>query len=71
MKHLYANLLLLGLTIVICCVAYPAVLWGVGQVLFPSNAAGSLVVQKVKGPDGTDSDVVRGSRLIAPTVHER
>jgi K+-transporting ATPase ATPase C chain len=55
--HLRANLWLLGLTVLICCVLYPLVLWGIGQTLFPSSAAGSLVEDE-KG-------TVRGSRLIA------
>jgi K+-transporting ATPase ATPase C chain len=54
--HLRANLWLLGLTVLICCVLYPLVLWGIGQTLFPSSAAGSLVTDE-KG-------TVRGSRLI-------
>lgn len=55
-NHLRANLLLLAFTVVICCVLYPAVLYAVGQGLFPSAAAGSLV---------KDGDRVRGSHLIA------
>jgi K+-transporting ATPase ATPase C chain len=54
--HLRANLWLLGLTVLICCALYPLALWGVGQTLFPSSAAGSLVTDE-KG-------TVRGSRLI-------
>ncbi len=61
MKHLCTNLLLLGLTLVICCVAYPLALWAVGQVVFPDKANGSLVT--VKNPDGTERVV--GSRQIA------
>jgi K+-transporting ATPase ATPase C chain len=59
--HLRANLLLLGLTVLLCSVLYPLVLWGVGQTLFPSNADGSLIT--AKGPDGKERVV--GSRLIA------
>lgn len=55
--HLRANLLLLGLTVVICSVLYPLAVLVVGRGLFPSKAAGSLVAR----PDGT----VAGSRLIA------
>src|SRR5437879_1504570 len=58
MSHLRANLWLLVLTVLICCVLYPAVLWGIGQVLFPNEAAGSLLM----GPDGKTPV---GSRLIA------
>jgi K+-transporting ATPase ATPase C chain len=55
--HLRANLWLLGLTLGICCVLYPLVLWLVGQTAFPTAARGSLITD----PDGK----VRGSRLIA------
>jgi K+-transporting ATPase ATPase C chain len=55
--HIRACGLLLGLTLLICAVLYPAVLWVVGRVAFPSAAEGSLV----RDGDG----VVRGSRLLA------
>jgi K+-transporting ATPase c subunit len=58
MKHLRTNLLLLGLTLAICGVAYPLVLWVVGQVVFPNKANGSLLT--VKGPDGTERVVGSG-----------
>jgi K+-transporting ATPase ATPase C chain len=45
-------------TFVLCSVVYPAVVWGVGQALFPRQAAGSLIY----GPDGS---TVIGSELIA------
>src|SRR5262245_32273930 len=57
MAHLRACFFLLVFTLVICCVLYPLALWAVGQTIFPSAAAGSLV----KDADGT----VRGSRQIA------
>jgi K+-transporting ATPase ATPase C chain len=53
--HLRANLWLLGLTLLVCCVLYPLVLWGVGKTVFPQQAAGSLIEK-----DGS----VRGSTLI-------
>jgi K+-transporting ATPase ATPase C chain len=60
-SHLRANLWLLVLTVVICSVLYPLVLYGVGQTVFRDQASGSLV--RAKGPDG--NEVVVGSRLIA------
>ncbi|MFO0809541.1 MAG: potassium-transporting ATPase subunit C [Gemmataceae bacterium] len=57
MKHLRANVLLLGLTLVICSVLYPAVLLGIAQGVFPDTASGSLIA----GPGGS----FVGSRLIA------
>lgn len=55
--HLRANLLLLGLTFVVCSVLYPLSVLAVGRGLFPTKASGSLVA----GPDGKPV----GSRLIA------
>jgi K+-transporting ATPase ATPase C chain len=57
LAHLRANIVLLVLTVLICCVLYPLALWGVGKTVFPAAAEGSLV----RDSDGT----VRGSRLIA------
>src|SRR5260370_4147041 len=57
LSHLRANLWLLCLTLVLCSVVYPAVLWGIGQTLFHDKAEGSLVLS-------TDGKPV-GSRLIA------
>ena len=56
-QHLRANLWLLVLTVLICCVLYPAVLLGIGQTLFREKANGSLVLDKDGKPIG--------SRLIA------
>jgi potassium-transporting ATPase KdpC subunit len=60
-KNIRSNLLLFGLSIAICCVAYPLVLWALGWALFPSKAEGSLI--RVKASDGTERIV--GSRQIA------
>jgi K+-transporting ATPase ATPase C chain len=55
--HLRANLILLGLTLVICSVLYPLSLLAVGQGLFPSIASGDIVA-------GSDGKPV-GARRIA------
>jgi len=55
--HLRANLWLLILTVLLCSVAYPLVLWGIGQTVFHDKAQGSLVT------DGSGKPI--GSRLIA------
>jgi K+-transporting ATPase ATPase C chain len=55
--HLRANLVLLGLTVLLCCIAYPGLLWLIGQTIFPHQAEGSLIV----GPDGK---TIVGSSLI-------
>lgn len=54
--HLRANLWLLGLTVLLCCVLYPLTLWAIGQGVFPDKASGSLIIEDGK---------VIGSRLIA------
>ena len=46
------------LTFLLCAIVYPAVVWGVAQLLFPSQADGSLIY----APDGR---TVIGSELIA------
>jgi K+-transporting ATPase ATPase C chain len=46
--HIKACLLLLGLTVVICCGLYPLALWAIGQAAFNSQANGSLVYQDGK-----------------------
>jgi potassium-transporting ATPase KdpC subunit len=56
-RHITKSVLLIGFTVVICCIAYPLVVWVIAQTVFPEQANGSLV----QGPDGT----VVGSRLIA------
>jgi len=55
--HLRANLWLLGLTVLLCCVLYPLALWVIGRSIFPDKASGSLVKDKDGKPIG--------SRLIA------
>jgi K+-transporting ATPase ATPase C chain len=47
-----------AVTFVLCAVAYPAVVWGVAQLLVPSQAEGSLIY-------GSDGRTVIGSELIA------
>jgi K+-transporting ATPase ATPase C chain len=47
-----------ALTFVLCSVLYPAIVWGVAQLLFPWQAEGSLIF-------GSDGRMVIGSELIA------
>jgi K+-transporting ATPase ATPase C chain len=63
LAHIRANLWLLVLTIVLCSVLYPLVLWAVGQSLFPHQAEGSLLDRKGQ-PVAGDGQAV-GSHLIA------
>ena len=55
--YISKSLMLLGVTVVICCLIYPLVLWAIGQTFFPFTANGSMV----NGPDGKPV----GSLLIA------
>jgi K+-transporting ATPase ATPase C chain len=63
-KHISKSLLLLLFAVIICCVIYPAVVWSIGQSLFPFQANGSMM-----GPDGKPmahpDDTAVGSLLIA------
>jgi K+-transporting ATPase ATPase C chain len=61
--HLRANLWLLGLTVVFCCVLYPMALWVIGQGAFADKAAGSLVDKD--GKPTRDAQKAVGSLLIA------
>jgi K+-transporting ATPase ATPase C chain len=63
LAHLRANLLLLALTLLICCVLYPLTLWLIGQTMIPTTANGSLV-DKNGNPTNDPKEAV-GSRLIA------
>lgn len=56
-QYISKSLWLLFFSVVICCGIYPAVLWAIGQSLFPFQANGSIV----QGPDGK----AVGSLLIA------
>jgi K+-transporting ATPase ATPase C chain len=60
--HIRANLLLLVATLVLCCVLYPLVLWGIGQTVFHNKAEGSLIDKDGKPTDDPAKAV--GSRLI-------
>ena len=55
--HLRANLWLLALTVILCSVLYPAILWSIGQTLLHDKAQGSMLYD--------DKGDVVGSQLIA------
>src|SRR5580704_15091572 len=60
--HIWASI---GVTIVlgvICCAIYPAVVWGLGRVLFPHQANGSLLAKD--GSFTNDDSQAVGSALI-------
>jgi K+-transporting ATPase ATPase C chain len=62
METFVASIRLVIATMLICVVGYAAVIWGVGQVLAPSTAQGSLIA-------AADGKIV-GSRLIAQKFGE-
>ena len=51
-----------ALTVAICSVLYPILLWVVGETIFPSAAHGSLIDEN--GDPVTDPAKAKGSRLI-------
>ena len=57
LSHLRSNLLLLVLTVALCCVVYPVILLVIGQTVFRDKAQGSLILDK-------DGKAI-GSSLIA------
>jgi K+-transporting ATPase ATPase C chain len=62
LAHLRANLWLLLLTVLLCCVLYPLVILGIGQTLFHDKAQGSLLLDAQQH--------VVGSRLIGQPFTE-
>jgi len=52
-SHIRANLLLLVLTVALCCVVYPVILLAVGQTAFHDKAEGSLIYDKDGKPVGS------------------
>ena len=42
-QYISKSLWLLFFSVVICCGIYPAVLWAIGQTVFPFQANGSIV----------------------------
>lgn len=63
--HLRANLWLLVLSVVICCVLYPAAVWVVGQTLFRNQAQGGLIDKNGK-PTTNEKEAVGSTRIAQP-----
>jgi K+-transporting ATPase ATPase C chain len=57
MESFLASIRLVVATMLICVAGYAAVIWGIGQIVTPSTAQGSLIT-------ATDGKII-GSRLIA------
>ncbi len=63
MSHVRVNLFLLAFSLLFCAVLYPLLVLGIGQVVFPGKADGSLI--DARGQPVTDPAKAVGSRLIA------
>lgn len=62
LKYLKSAVVLTVLMLVVCGLAYPAALTGIGQAVFPHQANGSLVT--AEGEKTTDSDKAVGSAIV-------
>jgi len=60
---LYASVAFTGLFIVLCCVVYPLLVWGLAQAIFPVQANGSLITRA--GDFTTDTEEAVGSLLLS------
>lgn len=62
LHHLWASVAATVVLTVLCCGVYPAVVWGIAQVVFPAKANGSLVTKD--GTPTTDDAQAVGSALL-------
>ncbi len=53
LAHLRANFWLWLLTVVLCCLLYPAAIWAIGQGFFHDKAQGSLILDAKGNPVGS------------------
>jgi potassium-transporting ATPase KdpC subunit len=63
LHHLWASVAATVILCIVCCGLYPAIVWGIAQIAFPSQANGSLVTRDGK-PISADNPAV-GSALLA------
>lgn len=57
MKHILISLRIIAATVLVCCIAYPALIFAVGQTFTPYTANGSILTDR--------SGKIVGSELIA------
>jgi K+-transporting ATPase ATPase C chain len=60
--HIWASIAVTIVLGIVCCLIYPAIVWGIGHILFPIQADGSLL--KKDGTFTTDDSQAVGSALI-------
>lgn len=65
--HLRVSGVFAAVFIVVCCGAYPLIVWGIAQVLFPIQANGSLVTKS--GVLTTDPAAAVGSVLLGQSFN--
>jgi potassium-transporting ATPase KdpC subunit len=53
-KNISRTVLLIAFAAGICCVVYPALLWGIGKMVFPFQAGGSVMYGPDKKPIGSE-----------------
>jgi K+-transporting ATPase ATPase C chain len=62
LRHIWTSICAMIVLCIICCGIYPAVVWAIGQLVFPHQANGSLV-KKDGTPTSNDTEAA-GSALI-------
>jgi K+-transporting ATPase ATPase C chain len=68
LTHLRISVVATALLGIICCAVYPAIVWGLAQVMFPHKANGSLIAK-----DGTatnDESKAVGSELLGQSFSD-
>jgi potassium-transporting ATPase KdpC subunit len=61
-QQLYAAAVFSAIFILLCCGLYPVVVWGIGQLVFPTQANGSLLTKE--GAFTTNPEEAVGSALL-------
>jgi potassium-transporting ATPase KdpC subunit len=68
-QQLYAAVVFSALFILICCGLYPVVVWGIGQLVFPIQANGSLLTKDgafTTNPEEAVGSALLGQKFAAP-----
>jgi K+-transporting ATPase ATPase C chain len=68
-QQLYAAAVFAALFILICCGVHPVVVWGIAQIVFPTQANGSLLTKDgafTTNPDEAVGSALLGQQFAAP-----